>query len=209
MHGLTAHASKNGNIHYMYINEQGRIVFTRFSLQYQLHKFWVQIIQNHKVCPKVILTYPHKISSDSLFTRDWNSLIGHSSSLKKKHLIDIYNTLYILMGYHYLSRLYGLDIYSLGSIYGVTTQDFPKDYLVVGKIPVVPTEQAVAWGLSNNDKISGFKYDLHEYPYVLLANFALSVDQSPFNNYLSVKNNLLGYPPWTSTHLNRIKDFGG
>ncbi len=110
------------------------------------------------------------------------------------------------MGSHYSSLLCDLDMYSSGSIYAVTTQNLPGDYLLVGKIPVVPTEQAVAWELSNNGETSGFMYDLHEYPYVLLADFALSVDQSLFNNHLSVKDNLLGYPPWTPTHLNRKKN---
>ncbi len=209
MHGLTAHASKDWDIRDMYINEQGRIVFTKFSLQYLISNFEVQIIQNHKGCSAVTLMFSEEVFPDSLAMRDWNSLIGYSPSLKKKHLIDIYNILYISMSCHRLSPLCDLNMYSSGSIYAVTTQYLPRDYLVVGKIPVVPTEQAVAWGLFNNSKTSGFRYDLHEYPCVLLADFALSVDQSPFKNHLLVKDNLLGYSPWTTTCLDRIKDFSG
>ncbi len=63
-----------------------------------------------------------------------------SPSLKKKHLIDIYDTLYILMGRHVSSYLCNLDVYSSDSVYTMT-EYFSRDYLVVGRIPVVPTER--------------------------------------------------------------------
>ncbi len=45
--------SKDGNLSDIYINEQGRIMFARFSFQYYLDKkFWVEISQ----CPKCVLS---------------------------------------------------------------------------------------------------------------------------------------------------------
>ncbi len=209
MHGLTANASKDGNLSDIYINEQGRIMFARFSFQYYLDKkFWVEISQCPKVRSKVTLRYPSGIFPDSPSTRDWNLLVSRyrSPSLKKKHLIDIYDTLYILMGRHVSSYLCNLDVYSSDSVYTMT-EYFSRDYLVVGRIPVVPTEQAVAWELYDTGRRQGtpFRYDRHEYSCVLPADFARSVDHLPSNICL-FKDILLRYPPpRANTRSNMIK----
>ncbi len=161
MHWLTADASKDWDLSDIYINEQGRIMFAGFSFRYYLQQsFTIEIVQNHKVCFKVILTYIHEEFPDSLYPRDWNSLMCRSPSLEKKHLLDIYDALHILMGSHTLScHLYDLDVYSSGSVYTMIYY-FPR--FVVGRIPVVPTEQAVVWELykdTGRGQGTPFRYD--------------------------------------------------
>ncbi len=156
-------------------------MFAGFSFRYYINSFTIEIVRNRKVHSKVILTYIHEKFPDNLYPRDWNSLMCRSPSLEKKHLLDIYDSLHILMGSR-ISSPCDHDVYSSGNVFGTTTQHFRTDYLVVGTIPVVPTEQAVTWVCElTDDDLIPFRYDQREYSCVLPADFARSVDHLPCN----------------------------
>ncbi len=179
MHGVTANTSKDWDPNNVYINEQGWIMFARCSLRYQVDRFWLEIVQNHKVHSKVTLINSScTIFPNQLSNRYWNSLLCCSPSLDKKHLIDIYHALYTLMGNNILSQTCNLVVHSPGSIC-ITTENCSRDFLV-GRIPIVPTEQAVTWLFDNTP----FRYNQCEYSCVLPADFTCSVDHSPLNTCL-------------------------
>ncbi|PBK83425.1 hypothetical protein ARMGADRAFT_669231 [Armillaria gallica] len=128
-------------------------MFARCSLRYHVDRFRLEIVQNHKVHSKVtLINSPWIIFPNQLSNRYWNSLLCCSPSLDKKHLIDIYHALYTLMGNNVLLQTYDFVIHSPGSIC-ITTKHCSGDFLV-GRIPIVPTEQAVTW-LFDNTPFSG------------------------------------------------------
>ncbi len=158
MYGLTTNASKDGDLSNMYINEQGRIVFSGLSSRYSLGRYAMYIIQGGKVRPEVIFPR-HQMASDISLSdsiRAWNSLMRRSTSLEKNHLIEIYHALYGLIGTLNMPLVYDPNFqypYSPGSVSTRTELTFPVDSLVVGKIPV---EQALAWEVVNNDYPTAF-----------------------------------------------------
>ncbi len=86
--------------------------------------------------------------SDSI--RDCNLLMRCSTRLEKKHLINIYSALYCFIGSED-ALVYGPEIRypSPGSVSTRTDLAVALDSLVVGKILVELTEQAVGWEVDN------------------------------------------------------------
>ncbi len=207
MYVLTAGASKGGDLSNAYINERGRIVFVGFSSRYYLCHYVVDLTQNGAdsvVIPHMRIyrhwTVPDTPLSDSI--RDCNSLMCRSTSLEKNHLIEIYDSLYCLIGanlWEYTLIYNPVESqcpYGPGSV-SMRTELLasPLDSLVIGKIPVQLTEQAMAWEVHANRNSTPFamcRYNLGRvYLRVLSADFARSVDHLLFITCRSFKKILL------------------
>ncbi|PBK83464.1 hypothetical protein ARMGADRAFT_670763 [Armillaria gallica] len=99
--------------------------------------------------------------SDSI--RDCNSLMCRSTSLEKKHLIEIYDSLYRLIGANFweytliYNRVEFQCPYGRGSV-STRTELLGShvDSLVIGKIPVQLTEQAMVWEVHDNRHSTSF-----------------------------------------------------